>query len=56
MEKYLLITWIDNNPIIDGCIWADTKEELIEYYQSLPKIKGVTYTICRTNHINSEKL
>lgn len=52
MEKFLLITWIDGNPMIDGCIWADTKEELIEYYNSLPKVKGVEYTICRSSSIN----
>jgi len=51
MEKYLLITWINGNPIIDGCVYADTKEEIMEYYKSLPTIKGVEYTICRTNKV-----
>ncbi len=52
MEKYLLITWINGHPLIDGCKWADTKEELITYYKSLPEVKGVEYTICRSTNIN----
>ncbi len=52
MEKYLLITWINDNPIIDGCKWADTREELMTYWKSLPEVEGVTYTICRSININ----
>ena len=54
MKKYLLITWINGNPLIDGCIWADTREELMDYWKSLPEVEGVTYTICRSNHISQE--
>jgi hypothetical protein len=30
MQKYLLITWINDNPLINGCKWADTEKELLE--------------------------
>ena len=33
---------------------TDTREELVEYWKSLPEIEGVTYTICRSNHISQE--
>lgn len=54
-ERYLLIEWINGNPIIDGAKYADTKDELIEYYDSLPKVLGVEYTICRIYNINQKQ-
>jgi hypothetical protein len=52
MQKYLLITWINDNPLINGCKWVDTEKELLDYWKSLPEVEGITYTICKTNHIN----
>lgn len=47
--RYLLIKWLNGDPIIDGCMHFDTKDECLEYYKTLPKIGGVEYTVCRTN-------
>lgn len=49
--RYLLIKWIHGHPIIDGAKYADTKEDLYNYYNSLPKIKGVEYTICEIYNV-----
>jgi len=47
--RYLLVEWLDDNPIIDGAIYFDTKEECLEYWKNLPKHEGfkIEYTICR---------
>jgi len=47
--RYLLVEWLEGNPIIDGAIYFDTKEECLEYWNNLPKYAGynVEYTICR---------
>lgn len=53
MEKYLLVLWLSENAIIDGAYYFDTREDALDYYESLPKIARVsesieiTYTICR---------
>jgi hypothetical protein len=46
-ERFLLIEWIKGNPVIDGAEYADTRKELMDYCDSLPKVSGVEYTICR---------
>ncbi len=47
-EKYLLVTFIEGKPKINAALYFDTKEELLEHYERLPKIKGfkIEYTIC----------
>jgi len=47
--RYLLVEWLEGNPIIDGAIYFDTKEECLEYWNNLPKYEGfkIEYTICR---------
>jgi len=52
-ERYLLIEWIQGQPVIDGAKYADTKQEIMDYYDSLPKLpKGlVEYTICRIYNV-----
>lgn len=52
-ERYLLIEWIQGKPIIDGAKYADTKQEIMDYYNSLPKLPKslVEYTICRIYNV-----
>ena len=52
-ERYLLIEWIQGHPVIDGAKYADTKQELMDYYDSLPKLQKslVEYTICRIYNV-----
>ena len=52
-ERYLLVEWIQGQPIIDGAKYADTKQELMDYYDSLPKLPKslVEYTICRIYNV-----
>jgi hypothetical protein len=52
-ERYLLIEWIQGHPIIDGAKYADTKQELMDYLDSLPKLPKslVEYTICRIYNV-----
>ena len=52
-ERYLLIEWIHGQPVIDGAKYADTKQELMDYYDSLPKLPKslVEYTICRIYNV-----
>ena len=52
-ERYLLIEWIQGHPVIDGAKYADTKQELLDYYDSLPKLPKslVEYTICRIYNV-----
>ena len=52
-ERYLLIEWIQGYPAIDGAKYADTKQELMDYYDSLPKLPKslVEYTICRIYNV-----
>lgn len=52
-ERYLLIEWIQGQPVIDGAKYADTKQELMDYYDSLPKLPKslVEYTICRIYNV-----
>ena len=51
--RYLLIEWIQGHPVIDGAKYADTKQELMDYYESLPKLPKslVEYTICRIYNV-----
>jgi hypothetical protein len=53
-EGYLLIGWIQGHPVIDGAKYADTKQELMDYYNSLPKLTKslVEYRICRIYNIH----
>lgn len=48
-ERYLLVEWLNGNPILDGSTYFDSKEECLEYYKNLPKLKGfdIEHTICR---------
>ena len=52
-ERYLLIEWIQGQPVIDGAKYADTKQEIMDYYDSLPKLPKslVEYTICRIYNV-----
>ena len=52
-EHYLLIEWINGQPIIDDAKYAFTKQEIIDYHDSLPKLPKslVEYTICRINNV-----
>jgi len=50
-ERYLLIKWINEAPILDGAKYADSKEDILDYYNSLPRLSGVEYTICRIDKI-----
>ena len=52
-ECYLLVKWIQGQPVIDGAKYADTKEEIMKYYDSLPKLPKnlVEYTICRIYNV-----
>ena len=47
--RYLLVEWLEGNPILDGAIYFDTKEKCLEYWNNLPKYEGfkIEYTICR---------
>jgi len=31
--RYLLVEWLEGNPLIDGSIYFDSKEECLEYWQ-----------------------
>ena len=52
-ERYLLIEWIKGHPVVDGAKYADTKQELMDYCNSLPKLPKslVEYTICRIYNV-----
>ena len=52
-ECYLLVKWIQGQPVIDGAKYAATKEEIMKYYDSLPKFPKslVEYTICRIYNV-----
>jgi len=52
-ERYLLIEWIQGHPVIDGAKYADTKQEIMDYYEALPKLPKslVEYTICRIYNV-----
>lgn len=50
-ERYLLIEWIQGHPVIDGAKYADTKQEIMDYCEALPKGLGVEYTICRIYNV-----
>jgi len=50
-ERFLLIEWVHQNPILDGALYFDTKDECLEYINNLPKINGVDYTICRIRNV-----
>jgi len=47
--RYLLVEWLEGNPLIDGSIYFDSKEECLEYWNNLPKYAGykIEHTICR---------
>ena len=51
-ERYLLIEWLNGNPMLDGSTYFDSKEECLEYYKKLPKLKGfdIEHTICRISN------
>ena len=51
-ERYLLVRWNNGHPTIDGAKYADTKQEIMDYYNSLPKVLGVYYTICEIYNIH----
>lgn len=59
MKKYLVIQWINNNPIINGCCYYDTMEDAIKSskiqeelskknLQILNDGTTVEYSICTT--------
>jgi len=52
-ERYLLIEWLNGNPMIDGSIYFDSKEDCLTYWQDLPKtdLFDITYTICRITNV-----
>jgi hypothetical protein len=52
--RFLLVQWVNANPIIDGAIYFDTREDCLKYWESLPKINGieVEYTICRIKNVH----
>lgn len=47
--RYLLIEWVNGNPIIDGCKHFDSKDDCLKYWREIPKVMDVEYTICETN-------
>lgn len=51
-ERYLLVEWLNGNPILDGATYFDSKEECLEYYNNLPKLKGfnIEHTIFRISN------
>ena len=51
-ERYLLVEWLNGNPILDGAIYFDSKDECLEYHKNLPKIKSfdIEHTICRISN------
>ena len=52
--RFLLVQWLNGNPIIDGAIYFETREDCLKYWESLPKINGFEseYTICRITNIH----
>jgi hypothetical protein len=52
--RFLLVHWVNANPIIDGAIYFDTREDCLKYWESLPKINGIEieYTICRIKNVH----
>ena len=52
--RFLLVQWLNGNPIIDGAIYFDTREDCLKYWESLPKINGIEieYTICRITNVH----
>ena len=53
MEKFLIVEWLDNQPIIDGANYYDTHEDAMKRCVSLYEKSGnilainVRYTVCR---------
>lgn len=52
--KYVMIHWIDGNPLIDGSMYFDSKEECLNHIKYIEEIvKQVdtklesTFTMCR---------
>lgn len=48
--RFLAINWYDGKPAIDGCKSFLTEKEAADYLLSLPKVEGVTATICKTTN------
>lgn len=46
-ERYILVEWLNEIPLVDGSLYFDSKEELLEYHKKQPRVEGVTHTICR---------
>ena len=46
-ERFILVEWLNEIPLVDGSLYFDTKEDLIKHFKELPKIEGLTHTICR---------
>lgn len=53
-ERYLLIEWLSGEPIINGAKYADTKQDIMDYYNSLPKGLGVEYTVCSIYNVKED--
>ena len=52
IDRYIAIQWYEGNPIIDGCPNFPTDVEAANYCLSLPKVKGVTWTVAKTTNHN----
>ena len=46
-ERYILVEWLNEIPLVDGSLYFDSKEDLLEYHKKQPRVEGVTHTICR---------
>lgn len=54
-EKYVLIQWIKGNPVLDGSLYFDLKDDLMFHISLLPVIPLVKYTIIRIENGNDER-
>lgn len=54
-EKYVLIQWINGNPVLDGSLYFDLKADLTMYVSMLPVVPLVKYTVIRIENGNDER-
>jgi len=48
-ERYLLVEWLNGNPMIDGAVYFDRKDDCLIHWSKLPKTEefDITHTICK---------
>lgn len=54
-EKFVLIQWINGNPVLDGSLYFDSMPECTLYVSMLPVIPFVEHTVIRIENGNDEK-